>query len=563
MTFRNLRYISVLIFLFSTLSSYSQLYRNPLTIPPALSGGFGELRNNHFHSGTDFKTQQAVNKPVLAVEDGYVSRISVSPGGYGLALYLDHPSTGHTSVYAHLNSFSKEIADYVKEKQYEFENFSVNIYPESDMFPVKRGQQIALSGNTGSSGGPHLHFEIRDTKNEEPLDALDFIAAIPDTRKPDLRGIAFYPVKTKGVVNGSYNPIRLNINKDGNGNPLGLGRTINAWGRIGVGVKAYDLMNDQNNIYGVKYIRLFVDNTRVFSSTINRFSFSETRMLNSFIDFVDWRKRRSFFMKSFVEPGNSLPFYETVNKGFIDINEEREYNLRYELEDHYGNTLSYKFTVNGKPQPLEKPDTCENWMAWKMNNSHIEMGFTINIPTGNLYHDLCFRYDHQKSSNYYSSIHHLHDNPVPLHNSADIWIKLNSDTLSNRNNYGIIKITENGSESWIGGKYNNGGVSASVRELGDYYAISADTQPPVITPISPENWSSQRRIRIRLTDNKSGIASFRGEINGKFVLFTHDLKSSVYTYNFDDSRLPKGEKLTLIFTATDDAGNKSEYRKEL
>lgn len=563
MTLKNLRYISVLLFLLSTSTLYSQTYPYPLSIPPALSGGFGELRNNHFHSGTDFKTQQAVNKPVYAIEDGYVSKISVSPGGYGLALYLNHPSTGHTSVYAHLNSFSKEIADYVKEKQYELESFNVNLYPKINEFPVKRGQQIALSGNTGSSGGPHLHFEIRDSKTEETLDALEYIPAIPDTQKPDLRGIAFYPIKGKGIINENDSPIRLNISKDGNGNPMGLGRTINAWGRIGIGVKAYDKMNGQNNIYAVKHIRLFVDGDPVFSSTIGRFSFSDTRMINSLIDFEDWRERNSFFIKSFIEPGNTLPFYKSFNNGYIDINEEREYTLLYELEDHYGNTLSYQFKVNGKPQPLKETVNCENWMGWNMNNSYIEMGFNIYIPTGNLYTDLCFKYDKQKSNNYFSDIHKLHDKPVPLHNNANIWIKLNTDTLVNKNNYGIVKVNNNGSDNWIGGKYVKGGVSASIRELGNNYAISSDTQPPTITPLSPENWTSQRRIRIRITDNKSGIASFRGEINGKFILFTHDSKSSVYTYNFDNSRMPKGENLIFTFTATDGAGNKSEYSKEL
>lgn len=563
MTLKNLRYISVLLFLLSTSTLYSQTYPYPLSIPPALSGGFGELRNNHFHSGTDFKTQQAVNKPVYAIEDGYVSKISVSPGGYGLALYLNHPSTGHTSVYAHLNSFSKEIADYVKEKQYELESFNVNLYPKINEFPVKRGQQIALSGNTGSSGGPHLHFEIRDSKTEETLDALEYIPAIPDTQKPDLRGIAFYPIKGKGIINENDSPIRLNISKDSNGNPMGLGRTINAWGRIGIGVKAYDKMNGQNNIYAVKHIRLFVDGDPVFSSTIGRFSFSDTRMINSLIDFEDWRERNSFFIKSFIEPGNALPFYKSFNNGYIDINEEREYTLLYELEDHYGNTLSYQFKVNGKPQPLKETVNCENWMGWNMNNSYIEMGFNIYIPTGNLYTDLCFKYDKQKSNNYFSDIHKLHDKPVPLHNNANIWIKLNTDTLVNKNNYGIVKVNNNGSDNWIGGKYVKGGVSASIRELGNNYAISSDTQPPTITPLSPENWTSQRRIRIRITDNKSGIASFRGEINGKFILFTHDSKSSVYTYNFDNSRMPKGENLIFTFTATDGAGNKSEYSKEL
>src|SRR5690554_8183554 len=388
------------IYLSSTLLTYTQTYIYPVTVPPALSGGFGELRSNHFHSGIDFKTQQVVNKPIVSIEDGYVSRISVSPGGYGLALYVTHPSTGHTSVYAHLNSFSKAIADWVKEKQYEQESFNVNLYPGEGTLPVKRGEQIALSGNTGSSGGPHLHFEIRDTRSEHPLDALEYLSPISDTQKPDLRGIAFYPTSGKGVINGSNNPTRLNISKDSNGNPLGLGRTINAWGLIGIGVKAYDRMNGQNNIYGVKYIRLFVDGNPVFSSTINRFSFSDTRMLNSFIDFVDFKKNRSYFMKSFIEPGNSLPFYNSINNGYVEIDEEREYDFHYELEDHYGNTLSYRFKVNGMQQPIQKTTECKNRMLWNTDNSYLEMGFSIYIPSGNLYSDLCFNYEKEKNSSY-------------------------------------------------------------------------------------------------------------------------------------------------------------------
>ena len=549
----------ITIYLASTLTSFTQTYTYPVTVPPALSGGFGELRSNHFHSGTDFKTQQVVNKPIVSIEDGYVSRISVAPGGYGLALYVTHPSTGHTSVYAHLNSFSKDIANWVKEKQYEQERFNVNLYPGEGTLPVKRGEQIAQSGNTGSSGGPHLHFEIRDTRSEDPLDALEFLSPISDTQKPDLRGIAFYPTSGKGVVNGNITPTRLNISKDANANPLGLGRTINAWGRIGIGVKAYDRMNGQNNIYGVKHIRLYVDDKQLFSSTINRYPFDKTRMLNSFVDFEDWKTARSFYMKSFIEPGNTLPFYKSLNNGYIDINEEREYNIRYELEDHYGNMLNYKFKVNGVEQTIPTPTECDNFMIWNLNNSFIDMGFTISIPSGNLYSNFCFNYNISHNSKYFSDVHQINNNPIPLHNSADVWIKLNTDTLQNRNNYGVVRINNNGYESWVGGKYKQGGLSLSIRELGDKYAVTADKVAPTITPLSPENWASQKRIRIRLSDNLSGISSYRGEINGKFVLFTHDSKSSVYTYQFDDERLTKGEKQTLIFTATDGAGNKSSY----
>ena len=559
-----MKYYNLFILLFTVFSTtaYSQQYTNPVNIPSALSGNFGELRNNHFHSGIDYKTQQVINKPIIAIADGYVSRINVSPGGYGLALYIDHPETGHTSVYGHLNSFSKSIADYVKEQQYERESYSVTLYPGQGILPVKKGEQIALSGNTGSSGGPHLHFEIRDTKSQDPLDPLQFLGRnVSDTQRPDIRGVAFYPVEGKGMVNGSSNPLRLNVSKNKSGVPLALSQPINAWGRIGIAVKAYDRMNGQTNIYGVKHVRLFVDEKQVFSSSIERFPFSKTRMLNSFIDFEDWRRRRSFFMKSFVEPGNTLKLYNTTNAGYIDINEERNYRMRYELEDHNGNTLTYSFVVRGQQQPIaQAAATCDNYMSWRLNNSFVDLDFMLDIPSGNLYDNFCYTHRKIRSTVYYSDMHQVNETPIPLHNNAAMWIKLSADTLQNRRQYGIVEVSEGGSDSWIGGTYKNGGLETSIRELGRRYAIDIDTVPPTITPIEPANWVKNRRIRIRLTDNKSGISDFKATIDGKFALFSHDMKSTVYTYVFDDSKLEKGKTQELVFTATDGVGNATEYK---
>lgn len=552
--------IIFLLFFFTTLA-FSQQYTSPLNIPPALSGNFGELRNNHFHSGIDYKTQQVINKPIFAIADGYVSRINVSPGGYGLALYIEHPETGQTSVYGHLNSFSKTISDYVKEKQYEQESYRVELYPGEGTLPVKKGEQIALSGNTGSSGGPHLHFEVRDTKTQDPIDPLQFLSrSITDTQKPEIRGVAFYPVEGKGTVNGSPNPLRLNVGKSKSGVPLALSQSINAWGKIGIAVKAYDRMNGQSNIYGVKHIRLFVDEKQVFSSFINRFAFSETRMLNSFIDFEDWRKRRSFFMKSFTEPGNTLNFYDTIGNGFIEINEERNYRMRYELEDHHGNTLTYSFVVKGEQQSIPQTKQCDNFMSWTLHNSFVDFDFMLDIPAGNLYDNFCYTHRKIRSSVYFSDMFQVNEMPIPLHNHAKIWIKLNADTLENKQQYGIVEVSETGSDSWIGGTYKRGGMETSIRELGRRYAVDIDTVAPKITPVNLEKWVTARKIQIRLTDNKSGIANFKGTIDGKFVLFSHDMKSSIYTYVFDDSRLKRGKTQELVFTAEDGAGNRSEYR---
>ena len=543
-------------------NSFAQKYSNPVDVPIALSGGFGELRANHFHSGIDYKTLQVINKPIYSIADGYVSRISVSPSGYGLALYVTHEDTGHTSVYAHLNSFADNIAAYVRKQQYEKETFRIELYPEKDMFPVTKGQQIALSGNTGSSGGPHLHFEVRDAITQDPLDPLDFFKhTVLDTQKPDLRRISFYPQLGKGVINGSNEPIRINIAKNNQGAPLAVGQTIRAWGKIGVGVEAYDKMNGQHNIYGIKHVRLFVDEKKHFRQTIGRYSFSNTSMLNALIDYEDWRKRRTFLMKSFVLPGNKLNFYDTVDNGYININEERNYRMRYELEDYHGNVLTYSFVIEGVKQDIAVPEDKGYYMSYIFRNYFVDSDFVLDIPRDNLYEDVFYYHNKINSDDYLSDIYKINDKPVPLHNSAKMWIKLKVDTLANKKQYGIVDVT--GRMSWVGGIYKNGGVETSIGELGKQYAISYDNVLPVITPVNAASWKSNRKIQVRLSDNLSGIAHFRGTINGEYVLFKHDMKSPVYTYTFDEVVAKQSGALHFEFVVTDGAGNVARYEYDI
>lgn len=564
--------ILVLSLLSISLASFSQDYRSPLDIPIQLSANFGELRNNHFHSGIDIKTQQVINKPIYSVADGFVSRISVSPGGYGLALYIDHPLTGHTGVYGHLESFSPKIAEYVKKKQYEQETYSINLILNSSELPVKKGEQIAKSGNTGGSGGPHLHFEIRDTKTEEPLDPLPYYKkSIKDTRSPEIRGIAAYPVPGRGVVNGSASPLRQSVSLLKSGAYSSLAKQIEAWGWIGLGIKAYDRMDGTANIYGVRTIAMSVDNKEVFKYDMGKFSFGETRMLNTFTDFADWRLNKSFFIKSFIEPGNTLRLYNSENDGYLNINEERPYKVSYTLSDTYGNTTTYNFTVIGKKQEIIIPSGCSLVMVWNDDNRYISDPFSLIIPKGNLYNDICFTLSQTGSGEYYSNIFTVNNEPVALHKSGEVRIKLNSDPIGNKKQYGIVQINGN-KTSWVGGTYKDGYLVASTRELGVRLAVSADTEPPTIAPVTvnqkvkgktrkvPESKSD--RIRIRVSDNLSGIASFRGEVDGQFALFEHDVKSNIYTYIYDASRIGTGKSHTLIFRATDGCGNASEYSTE-
>lgn len=559
--------IIVTILLLFSLNTFAQEYRSPLDIPLLLSANFGELRNNHFHAGIDIKTGGVEGKPVYSIADGYISRIGVSPSGYGLALYIDHPN-GQTSVYGHLSSYNVRISEYVKQEQYKQENFRIDVKLTPYQIPVKKGDLVAYSGNTGGSGGPHLHFEIRDTKSEITLDPLAYYKKfIADNKAPEIKGIAVYPVPGRGVVNGAALPLHQSVTQLKAGGHSALKQPVNAWGLIGLGIKAYDRMDATSNIYGVRIVKLSVDNKQVFRSEVAAFPFDQSRMINTFTEFADWRLNKSFYMQSFIEPGNKLPFYSSTNSGYININEERPYQISYELEDIYGNKSVYNFTVTGKQQNIITPSACNQVLTCDKDNKYHTNQFSLSIAKGNLYNDVCFTLSEAPSTEYFSNIYTVNKTPVPLDKSGEVTIKLSSDPLSNKKQYGLVQLTGNRA-SWIGGTYRSGSIVASIRELGIRLAVSSDTEAPKITRI--ESSTSKKRkvivpkdeIRIRLSDNLSGIASFRGTIDGKFALFTHDMKSPIYTYRADPARIKKGTTHKLVFTATDGCGNTAQYTGE-
>ena len=546
------------IFLFAGITNNTaeaQQLRKPMDIPVLLSGNFGELRSNHFHSGIDFKTQGVEGKPIHSVQDGYVSRISVSPWGYGNGLYITHPD-GTTTVYGHLQKFSQKITAYLKEKQYEQESFNVNLSLTPDELPVKEGELVALSGNTGSSGGPHLHFEVRDTETEEPMDPIEYYKdLIKDTQAPKIQGIMVYSMPGKGVVNGSRRKLELKPVTAKNGKQTLTGK-IEAWGEIGLAVKGYDYMDNTSNIYGIKDITLTADSQVIFHSNLDRFAFDESRYLNSFTDFEEWKEHRSFYIKSFVDPGNRLRFIESLNRGILTIDEPRTYHLTYKLADAFGNTTQLSIRIEGKEQPIPEIDT-ENaeLFHWWSDNRFGAKGIRLTIPKGNLYDDLYFRYSVKEDSAALGATHILHNKPVAFHKSAKLSLRLQTDTLENKQQYGIVRL-QNGRRSWTGGVYRNGWVDADIKEMGSY-TLGQDLVPPTITPLNPATWVSKQAIALRLSDNLSGVQTYRGEIDGQYVLFEMNSKS-VITYHFDKERLARG-KHTLKLVVTDACGNQSTY----
>ena len=528
---------------------------NPFDFPILLSGSFGELRSNHFHSGIDFKTQGVEGKAIHAVKEGYVARISISPWGYGNALYLAHPD-GTTTVYGHLQRYNTRITEYIKIQQYEQERFQVDLTLTPDQLPVEAGEVVAWSGNTGSSGGPHLHFEVRDTESEDILDPLEcFIEQVTDTRPPKIQGIMVIPMPGKGIVNGSARKFKPSLVTAKNGKQAVQG-SIEAWGEIGLAVKANDYMDNTSNVYGVRVIRLSVDSTEIFHSDLDRFAFSETRYLNSLVDYEEWQTHHTFYMRSFIEPGNRLRFLEAEKRGILRIDEPRTYQVLYTLADLAGNTTHLAFQIVGKPQAIPQPDTTgTEHFRWHSDNRFGAKGIRLTIPKGNLYQDIAFRYSVKPDSSALAATHRLHDKPVALHQRAQLSLFLQHDTLVEKRQYGVVRL-QNGRASWIGGTYRKGWIDAEIRELGDY-TIRQDTQPPRITPLKPQKGGHNQRLQFRLTDNLSGVSHYRGEIDGQYALFEMNAKS-VITYRFDPDRLSKG-KHQLKLTVTDACGNEAVH----
>jgi murein DD-endopeptidase MepM/ murein hydrolase activator NlpD len=526
---------------------------SPIDIPLFLSGNFGELRNDHFHSGIDIKTQGLIGLPVKSVKEGYISRISVSPYGYGRAVYINHPD-GKTSVYGHLDHFASKIESAVRDSQYLKESFTVNLFFSPGDFPLKKGEVFAFSGNKGGSAAPHLHFEIRDTRTEKILDPLPwFKNRIKDTRPPEIREVLVFPQTGMGLVNGKPDKQALSLFKNKSGKLAA--QPVKAWGYVGIGIKAYDRMDETTNIYGVNEVILWVDNVEVFHSTMTSFSFDNTRYLNSFIDWNEWKENKSFYMKSFIDPCNHFDVYRSFSDGVIPVLEERNYHCKYILKDIYGNSTSIEFDITGEKQTLPSDSPSGLLVLCNKDNSLKEQGIELNIPSGNLYTNAYLLIE---ASNPFSAFAPLYSvgKRMPLHSYCPLTLDIPNDTYPDKSKYGVVSIVD-GKISWLGGKYDARQITTKIRELGEF-SVEVDDIPPVITPINPAKWRVNKRISFGISDNLSGMQSYRGSIDGKFVLFEYESKTATLYCEYDPQRMKTSSGI-LKLAVTDKAGNQSEF----
>ena len=543
-------------------------FHPPMGIPLYLAGNFCELRSNHFHTGLDIKTGGVIGKRIYAIEEGYVSRVKVGLWGYGKVIYVTHPN-GYTSVYAHLNKFNDEIEAFIKKAQYMKEKYEIELFPGKDQLKVDRGELIAISGNSGSSTAPHLHFEIRESGSEKPVNPLLFNFDIKDNVKPVIRYFRIYPLTDSSFVSDKSRAASYKVGGSSGTYTAKDASPIKVHGEIGFAIDVVDKLNGAPNICGTYTIELFVDGEQVFGQRLEKMNFAVNRYINAHMDYELWKKESRHFQRSYLLPNNKLPIYENVkNRGVVKFTDNEVHAIRYVVKDVYGNesTLSFKVQSDAKPnyEALVKPASA-SFAQVKHNEAYAlqQEEFAMLMPPDILYDDLDLQFSTASSPKYaLAPLYKIHNKYTPLQSYFTVKFKADSAMQANASKCIIVSINDAGRIYNEKGKFEDGWISTRTRSFGNY-TVMMDKTKPVITPqnISDgKDMSKNTQISIKMTDNLSGVRSWRGTIDGKWVLFEYDPQRAKAWYVFDDRIGPGKHKLK--FTVRDERGNRSTYEAE-
>ncbi len=543
------------------------IFISPVKIPLLLSANFGELRADHIHSGIDIKTQGITGKEVVAAENGYIYRISITPGGFGNALYISHPS-GYSTVYGHLKSFTPDLEEYVKAQQYARKSFAITLFPPRDRFPVKQGEVIAYSGNSGSSGGPHLHFEIRKSSNEKPLNPLLFDFNIKDNIPPVIEKLAVYPTTKQSFINGERTMIKVNVSGSHGNYYIPSEKTIEICGQAGFGIKTYDLLNNSHNRCAIYSIELKVDSSTIYKYEMDGFLFSESRYVNSHIDYETYQKENIYFQRTFVLPNDKLEAYkDLINRGLFNFKDEKTHHVQIIVCDVYNNKSSLNFNVKSvhyQPQTgNDDEDDGLRMMPYNKINRFISDNIYVAIPEGALYDTLYFAYKKSPGSKeMLSDIHSVHNRFTPLQKRYNLSIKPTIIPEGKESKMLLVQLINNHTLNAVSSKWSGDYITGEVYNFGDYF-IGIDTVPPEISArglTQGIDLSNKEELKIRITDDLSGIKSYEPEIDGKWALFEYDQKNDLIIYRFDDKRISRGTRHTLTLKVSDNVDNISYYK---
>lgn len=548
---KNIRHLALLTLLSSPMHLWAQEIDNPLVpldIPLSVSGTFGEPRSTHFHLGVDIKTQGKEGWEVKSVRPGYVSRIGVSTSGYGKTLYIDHPNKT-TTVYAHLKKFAPKVEKLVKTLQYQKESYTLQQFPKKSEITIDQGEVIGYSGNTGSSSGPHLHFEVRATDSQKPLNPLLYGLPVNDRQRPQIQKLILYYPQQNSVLTPSKRLTLQKVNDSTYQTPL-----IMTSGKIGLGIQMFDRQDLSYNRNGIYQAIMEVNGKKVVDYKFDTLNYSDSDKLFVIVDYPKFKNERYKVVKLFFQNQKPLTFIKSmVNEGMIDIVIGKSYQIKLTLKDFSGNSTHMEMYVEGKKKEIKaKP------LDGKLIEPHLEYFSPLDdqevfIPKNTFFEDAVIEI--KKEENTLS----IGPNLFPFDNPYEIRFKINKqDSLQLRQTF-IAKKTDK-KDYYLPTVVKDGFWVSQVADMGDY-KLARDSVPPEIKAYNfkPEQWLSKFKfLNIKISDDMSGIKNYRGTINGKWVLFEYEPKRNLLTYDFSDNDFDLA-KHELRIEVEDNVGNKSIY----
>lgn len=554
---------SILFFVFITVDAqifppknYTQGYFSwPVVATKALAANFGELRPNHYHMGLDCKTDKKQNMQVLAAAGGYIAKVKIEPYGFGRAIYINHPN-GLTTLYAHLNDFTPELENYIKKQQYKLKSWKVFLDIPSNLFPVTKGMFIAYSGNTGGSQGPHVHFEIRDTKTDKVLNPSLFGFPIADNVPPNILRLALYD---RCISTYEQSPKLYSIKKVNGTYVTSPALIISNTDKVSFAISAFDSYSGSTNRNGIYEAVLYNDETPVVGFEMDSVSYDETRYLNAHIDYKLRSSGGPFLEHLSKLPGYNNGIYKTVNgDGIISLEDDSIHNIKIVVKDANGNSSVLNFQVKRGPGVASTPKTAP---AAFFKPKEFHPGFinvfensniSFYLPENALYDSIRFRYNEIIHGQGYP-IYQLHNVTVPVHTYFPVKIKATSALPGKM----VMHRFANGKDDYAKAEFENGWYKASFREFGNFQ-LMVDTIPPKITAIGFKegmNAAKLNRLAFVIIDNTEEIKKFTATLDGTWLRFSND-KGRTFIYTFDE--LCAAGEHELKITAEDQVGNITE-----